>query len=428
MKLFNLFLRNYYLICLLLFLTGCLNNNLEPIDEFFSEVIPMSSSKPSKPSNSQKCERRIFVSIDGKLIGQSDIEIDSINEKKGIIVVYSIKDKQYHLFNNKWEKISEGFDYISNIYELNSDLISVQKNDKFGYINLHGKLIIPCKFYRAHDFNDGLAVVSMLDRGKLPYYFYINKLGKKAFSKVYSKAYRFNDGVAHVQTEQNNNGNIINHYGLINTRGELIFAVSQEKFNIFDSEGDDGTFRISVLRDDDIQFGYINFKGKVILPAQYYFCDIFNKGFGIVLSAGKYYLVDKNGNLNPTKYHWVGYFSEGIGLAVEQKKGGKPKYWFIDDKYKLIIHRSFDDAKKFHKGLAAVKINGKWGFINKTGEIVIKAEYDEVLFDFEYQVALVVKAGKVINIDQNGKYLFTVPEKFTQKAPMVFDRIILKFE
>ena len=42
----------------------------------------------------------------------------------------------------------------------------------------------------------------------------------------------------------------------------------------------------------------------------------------------------------------------------------------------FVIPPEFKAADLFYEGLAAVKINGKWGYINETGEIVINPEYD----------------------------------------------------
>jgi len=42
----------------------------------------------------------------------------------------------------------------------------------------------------------------------------------------------------------------------------------------------------------------------------------------------------------------------------------------------VVIPCSFDEAHKFSEGLAKVKINGKYGFINKNGVVVIQCFFD----------------------------------------------------
>ena len=43
----------------------------------------------------------------------------------------------------------------------------------------------------------------------------------------------------------------------------------------------------------------------------------------------------------------------------------------------VTIAPQFDYADRFVEGLAQVKINNKWGFINPAGSIVIKPQFDE---------------------------------------------------
>ncbi|EPU0168906.1 WG repeat-containing protein, partial [Campylobacter coli] len=38
----------------------------------------------------------------------------------------------------------------------------------------------------------------------------------------------------------------------------------------------------------------------------------------------------------------------------------------------------FDDTRSFWEGLAGVKLNGKYGFIDKSGKIVIEPIFDDI--------------------------------------------------
>lgn len=44
--------------------------------------------------------------------------------------------------------------------------------------------------------------------------------------------------------------------------------------------------------------------------------------------------------------------------------------------YEIIIPPQYDEVRTFNEGYAAVKKNGKWGYINKQGEYVIQPKYD----------------------------------------------------
>lgn len=64
----------------------------------------------------------------------------------------------------------------------------------------------------------------------------------------------------------------------------------------------------------------------------------------------------------------------------------------------------YDYIGSFRNGLAKVKLNGKWGFINKEGKEAIPFQYDEVgRFEREF---VEVKEGEIwYLIDTEGKKL-----------------------
>ena len=45
--------------------------------------------------------------------------------------------------------------------------------------------------------------------------------------------------------------------------------------------------------------------------------------------------------------------------------------------YKEVVSCRYDDAFDFSEGLATVELNGKYGYIDKTGKEVIAIKYDD---------------------------------------------------
>jgi hypothetical protein len=43
----------------------------------------------------------------------------------------------------------------------------------------------------------------------------------------------------------------------------------------------------------------------------------------------------------------------------------------------LLIEPQFEDARAFGEGLAPVKVKGQWGFVDKTGKIVIAPRFQD---------------------------------------------------
>ncbi|MFH5163641.1 WG repeat-containing protein [Campylobacter coli] len=56
------------------------------------------------------------------------------------------------------------------------------------------------------------------------------------------------------------------------------------------------------------------------------------------------------------------------------------KYGFIDKSGKIVIEPKFDGVGNFSEGLAKVKLNGKYGFIDKSGKIVIEPKFDDIRY------------------------------------------------
>lgn len=94
---------------------------------------------------------------------------------------------------------------------------------------------------------------------------------------------------------------------------------------------------------------------------------------------------------------------------AEVKQNGK--WGFIDRKGNVVITPQFDSTDKFSGGLACVSLNGKHGLINKTGKFVIPAEYDMIEVTSEDLVSF-KKDGKYGYMDKTGNIL--IPARFEQ--------------
>ncbi|MBR6466454.1 MAG: WG repeat-containing protein [Bacteroidales bacterium] len=113
------------------------------------------------------------------------------------------------------------------------------------------------------------------------------------------------------------------------------------------------------------------------------------------------------------KYDYVGNFSEG--LAYVRRNG---KYGYIDTTGRKVIPCSreykfvnlFDfyapASTDFHEGLACVIKEDKWGYIDKTGREVIPCIYDDASV-FSDGLAKVSFEGKRFYIDRTGKEVLT---------------------
>jgi hypothetical protein len=90
---------------------------------------------------------------------------------------------------------------------------------------------------------------------------------------------------------------------------------------------------------------------------------------------------------------------EDRDLFLISKNG---KYGFIDRNGQIRIKPQFYSLDSFHEGLARAKIlDGGWGFIDKIEAVVISFQFDEAE-NFSGGLARVKRAGKWITIDKKG--------------------------
>lgn len=90
-------------------------------------------------------------------------------------------------------------------------------------------------------------------------------------------------------------------------------------------------------------------------------------------------------------------FSDGRAKVTVNGKAG-----FIDSTGKLVIKADLNDAGRFSEGLAPFEDRkGKWGFIDKNGQVVIPAQFEWAL-TFSEGLAAVQLGSKWGFIDRNG--------------------------
>lgn len=101
-------------------------------------------------------------------------------------------------------------------------------------------------------------------------------------------------------------------------------------------------------------------------------------------------------------YDEIGTFSEGLASV---KWNGR--YGYIDDKHKLVIPALYESARAFKNGIAAVRLHGKYGFISKDGTQRTGFVYEDTWGRFIDGIAYVRIEGKWCAIDSDGRVLST---------------------
>lgn len=231
---------------------------------------------------------------------------------------------------------------------------------------------------------------------------YLNKSGKYLYvdsesmdtvlyGRVFDDAQPFNNELAIIKL----NGK----YGCVNKEGHEIVPA------IYDS--------IYLTRFDSFQTtikakkGLINNAGKVLIQPKYDLYTDFNNLFEKDLvsvsindkNGRKHGIVSRHSGEEVIKPIYDNAFSFQDGLAAIKINN---KYGYINLDQEVVIAPKYDYAWNFDDGLAKVKTDELgYGFINMEGEVIIPLQYDELSI-FREGLARVVKNKKVGFIDKQG--------------------------
>ncbi len=246
----------------------------------------------------------------------------------------------------------------------NLDLFLFRRNNKLGYINRTGKIVIPAKFGRANNFSEGLAAVEIGDK-----WGFIDRTGKLVVPAQFDYVYNFSEGLAAVEIDR--------------------------------------------------KWGFIDPTGKIIIPAELEEAGEFKNGLATItipITGREPFTIDKTGKVvatgspNPTNESTAG---ESDGLTSFEENN---KYGYKDRTGKVVIPAKFDRVGfypgVFNDGLAPACLKQKCGYIDKTGKIVVPLQFDLVAYKFSDGLAWVNVGKKLGYIDKTGKLV--IPTRYRQ--------------
>jgi tetratricopeptide (TPR) repeat protein len=100
-----------------------------------------------------------------------------------------------------------------------------------------------------------------------------------------------------------------------------------------------------------------------------------------------------------------------LGQNLKPEKGTNGKWGYIDKTGKVIVPHKYDNAYWFVEGIAIVELNKKMGYIDETGKVFIPVKYDRALY-FHEGLAAVKLNGKWGYIDKTDKVI--IPFKYDE--------------
>ncbi len=242
-----------------------------------------------------------------------------------------------------FSKANAQYDKIYTEYE---GMRKVTKNNKAGFINSAGTLVIPIEYDGANNFIEGVCAVQM--NGKIGFIDKTNKLVIPFIFEGVSAGFR--------------QGNCIVHGGkkswMIDKTGRQSTARKYDKITF------DGRFGMVWV---DKKFGYLNLFGKEVIPPKYDYLQNIREGLAGAKINGKFGFID---TLNQTKLPFI-----------------------------------YDDVNPFSSGTSIVSRDKKFGLIDKKGNAIIPFQYEYLSSDSATGWLLAQKKDKMGAIDKKGNQM-----------------------
>ncbi|MCI8530167.1 MAG: hypothetical protein HFH82_13615 [Lachnospiraceae bacterium] len=244
------------------------------------------------------------------------------------------------------------------------NMAPVRRNETWGYSNSKGKKKIGTMYAYAGAFNQGMApVIDSQGRG-----FFVDTDGNKVFvadteETVTELGVMSSSGIYAV-----NNGKEWNYY---NQSGELVAGGFQEASTMANGLAackTDGGWQIY---DTSGQVHIDGYYDDVLADEKHM---VYRNERLFVKAGDSYRMIDAFGNqIGMDTFEDGKIFYESTYAAV--KKDGK--WGFIDKDGNWFIAPTYEDARSFSNGYAAVRMNGQWGFINMDQELCIPCQFTD---------------------------------------------------
>jgi len=223
----------------------------------------------------------------------------------------------------------------------------------YGFLSKSGKVQIRPRFTAASDFSEGLAQASTGGP-----FGYIDPQGKWIIAPRFAECFRFAEGLAAARSG--------NFWGFIDRSGNFVIKPKYRKCLSFSQ----GLAPVS----DGRNWFYINKTGAVVLKGPYEGAYSFSEDMACVLVNKVYRYIDRSGHMLSVVAASPANCKDQVAPALVGDKVG-----FVDKYGQMLVRAEFDETRGFAEGFAPVRIGNKWGYIDREGSVVIGPVFDEAL-------------------------------------------------
>jgi hypothetical protein len=251
------------------------------------------------------------------------------------------------------------------------------------YVNSDGQLVLTVPSAKTGQFAEGLAPIANAQN----VWGYMDRSGGTVIEPQFDRVSRFSEGLAAVELK--------GQWEYIDKTGAVVFKVPPpvSRQPILQAEPFNSGLAL-ILYDLNGPSYVVDHSGRRVMRGVY----DFNHGLAQKFAHGKLGFIDPTGKtvIAPQFTYAPGLpFQDGLA-AIFVGEGKDQNAGFIDPKGRWVIPAQYEDALHFCDGLAPVKVNGRWGYIDVSNKMVIAPKFDDAE-SFNYSM------GAVLEREADGK-------------------------
>lgn len=241
------------------------------------------------------------------------------------------------------------------------------RNGDYGYVGVNGNILVDFTIDKEPSImTEGIGFYRDYDESDKSFFItYVRKDGEE-FKTRYTQSLSFNGDLALVTTAT---GKLT----YINTEYEEVLALDDAEEAGYFVEG------LAKYKSKDGKWGFKNTKGKTVIDPEYDYVESFNEGYAMVRKRidGEDFrgIIDKNGDeimQLDDKYDKLSGVHEDLIIYEEKDEIG-----FLNlSGEEIIKDDDWDYISPFYNGYATIKESREFGLINKNGEFKIKIRED----------------------------------------------------
>lgn len=330
-----------------------------------------------------------YVDVDGNVLLEPEYtEVSRIINVKDDDNIYLVvaQNGQYGMIKNQEQIIENEYQSIS--YNSESNTLTLEKTKRYGVATLDGKIVIPVEFAQIDSTGKNIYATDV--DGNVKVY---QEDGNPA--EIESNVYILETGNENYQIKIDNTQGSV--YSILNKDGEQITTQNYSYINYLY----DNYFIVSVTGG---KVGVINDKEEPIIEIQYdsiekvegtdYIITRLSENSSTQLNDKNFkQLCEMTNAIVQTEENYVKVYNDTetkyFDLEGNEKqnteilsnnqihaKSQDGKWGFVDKSGNIVVDYIYDKTTDLNSyGYAGIKLDGKWGVVNSNGEVIVEPTY-----------------------------------------------------